>query len=174
LVDLAIFVPRDLFDTALNACRGLRDHLQSLVALRDHLRHADSRQRIADMVIKVANLFEPSLQASLKEEPDEDGKQSSLDDVYGNMLRKKRPVKTPSEVVDWHTDEDHKKTPEQRLFGETASVVMLEKCARQFGGVLGEGAIDRDDGVAYRSIHLSTPLAIIKILYPLRQESTTG
>jgi hypothetical protein len=124
------------------------------------------------MVIKVANLFEPSLQASLKEEPDEGGKQSALDDVYGNMLRKKRPVKTPGEVVDWYTDEDDKKTPQHRPLCEAASVVMLEKYARQFGGVLREGAIDRDDGVAYRSIHLSTPLAIIKILYPLRHGST--
>jgi hypothetical protein len=89
VVDLAIVVPRNFFNTALNARRCLSDHRQPLTALWDDLRHIDGRKRIADMVIEVSNLLEPSMQASLKEEPNQNRKQNSLDDVYQYVFRKK-------------------------------------------------------------------------------------
>src|ERR1700756_2245650 len=89
VVDLAIVVPRNFFNTALNARCGLTDHRQPLTALWDDLRHIDGGKRIADMVIEVPDLLEPSLQASLKEEPNENRKQNPLDDVYHDMFRKK-------------------------------------------------------------------------------------
>lgn len=104
LVDLAVFLSGDLFNTGSNPGAGFFDHFQAFARFGDMtLGHLNNRQGIANMVVEIPYLSETTAKASISSSeryPDEDAEERSFNPILDKPLVNPCRMKLRRRVVE--------------------------------------------------------------------------